>query len=99
MISGPIPSPGSTAIFIFPVLYVLSLRLSDQAVVQPGLLHEPLVLELVNLVRVAQREADVVETVQQAELAETRHFERIFGAVAGQHDLALQIDRQLEAVE
>ena len=36
---------------------------TDQPVVQPGLLEEPFVFELMDLVRVAQREGDVVETI------------------------------------
>ena len=55
MISGPMPSPGRTATFILEV---------------PGKLRLAPRLEGADLVGVAQREADLVEAVQQAVLAE-----------------------------
>src|SRR5206468_12123973 len=83
MISGPMPSPGRTATFILEV---------------PGVLRLAPHLELADLVRVAQREADLVEAVQQAVLAERidleAHAERLVGA---RHRLPLEIDHQPEA--
>src|SRR5205823_12844832 len=83
MISGPMPSPGRTASFILEV---------------PGMLRFAPRLELADLVRVAQREADLVEAVQQAMLAERidleAHAERLVGA---RHRLPLEIDHQPEA--
>src|SRR5437762_9403562 len=85
MISGPMPSPGRTATFILEV---------------PGMLRFAPRLELADLARVAQREADLVEAVQQAVLAERidveRHAERLVGA---RHGLARQIDDQAKAGE
>src|ERR1700722_1762772 len=102
MISGPMPSPGSTAIFIaFPysVFIRLDPDLSDEAVAQPRLFGQALIFELTDLGGVAQCERDVVEAVQQAKLPESGNLERILRAVARQYDLALQIHSQLEAIE
>jgi hypothetical protein len=44
--------------------------------------------------RRAQRQADVVEAVDQAVLAERLHVERDLGAVRLGDDLARQVDRQ-----
>ena len=57
-ISGPMPSPGSTAIFMRGLPE------------QPGELRLPARLERADLVGVAQRQADLVQAVQQAMLAE-----------------------------
>ncbi|GBH23829.1 hypothetical protein BvRS1_08780 [Burkholderia vietnamiensis] len=46
-----------------------------------------------------QRQADVVIAVQQTVLAERGDLERILAAVARAHDLRLEVDRQLIAVE
>src|SRR5689334_5212215 len=85
MISGPMPSPGRTATFISEV---------------PGKLRFAPRLEGADLVRVAQREADLVETVQQAVLAEIVDVEAEFlRAVAGRYRLRLEIDDQTESGE
>src|SRR5438105_4784517 len=85
MISGPMPSPGRTATLILEV---------------PGMLRFSPRLELADLVRVAQREADLVEPVQQAVLAERIdvevHAERLIGRRYG---LLLEVDHQAEARE
>src|SRR5947207_631845 len=85
MISGPMPSPGRTATLILEV---------------PGMLLFAPRLEGADLVRVAQREADFVEPVQQAVLAERIdvevHAERL---VRARHGLLLEIDHQPESRE
>src|SRR5947207_15550465 len=85
MISGPMPSPGRTATLILEV---------------PGMLRFSPRLERADLVRVAQREADLVEPVQQAVLAERIdvevHAERLIGRRYG---LLLEVDHQAEAPE
>src|SRR6185503_7485150 len=82
MISGPMPSPGRTATFMSEV---------------PGKLRFAPRLEGADLVRVAQRKADLVETVQQAVLAEGVDVEAEFlRAIRRRHRLAFQVDRQLE---
>src|SRR5574339_842068 len=90
MISGPMPSPGSTATFIA--------RLSSSEI--PGVLRFSFRLEGADLVRVAQREADLVQAVQQAVLAERIdlevHRER---RVHRRYRLLLQVDDQPEARE
>src|SRR6185437_8722794 len=83
MISGPMPSPGSTAIFISVV---------------PGILRPAPLLEGADLVRVAQREADLVEAVEEAVLAERVDVEaEAFRAVGGRDRLLCQIHYQFEA--
>src|SRR5216110_2262902 len=83
MISGPMPSPGRTATFILEV---------------PGVLRFAPRLEGADLVRVAQREADLVQPVQQAVFAERidleAHHQRLIG---GRDALALEIHHQPEA--
>jgi hypothetical protein len=65
---GPMPSPGRTAIFMLCVSLFFA-PLSRQAVVQPG--HPGrAAFEGLDLVGVAQGQADVVEAVEQAVLAE-----------------------------
>src|SRR6185437_17131073 len=76
------------------------MRLSDDTVIQPRLFGDTLRFKLANLVRVTQRQADIIETVQQAVFAETRDLKRVFdAAVRGAHDLRFQVDGQLEAAE
>src|SRR2546423_12461379 len=85
MISGPMPSPGRTATFILET---------------PGLLRPALFFEGPNLVGVAQREADLVQTVQQAVLAERidleTHDER---AVDACHRLRVEVDHETKTGE
>src|SRR5438876_12163761 len=65
---------------------------------QPRLLGFALFLESANLVRVLQREADVVETIQQAMLAKRVHVEAEHAAaVRRRNRLSFEIDRQLES--
>src|SRR6478736_4297703 len=85
MISGPMPSPGRTATFILEI---------------PGELRLAPGLEGADLVRMAQREADLVETVHQAVLAERVDVEaHRLRAVDGRDGLAFQIDDQPESRE
>src|SRR5262249_32620023 len=85
MISCPMPSPGRTATFMSEV---------------PGKLRFAPRLEGADLVRVAQRQADLVQPVQQAVLAEVVDVEmEILRAVDGGHGLLLQVDPQLKAGE
>src|SRR5260221_4339235 len=82
MISGPMPSPGRTATFISEV---------------PGKLRLAPRLEGADLFRVAQRQADLVETVQKAVLAEGVDVEtESLRAVRRRHRLAVEIDGQFE---
>src|SRR5512134_3114171 len=81
MISGPMPSPGRTAIFMAP-------RLSEI----PGVLRFALRLEGADLVRVAQREADLVQAVEQAVLAERIDLEaHDLRFIQGRHHLPVQV--------
>src|SRR3990167_2149015 len=66
-ISGPMPSPGNTAIFmqLFQV----------QLVKQPGLRRAVLRLEFLDFVHVSQRQADIVEAIEQAVFAMRIHIE------------------------
>src|SRR5262245_3687583 len=83
-ISGPMPSPGRTAIF-------MSARRSEV----PGVLRLALRLERADLVRVAQREPDLVEPVEQAVLAEWVDVEtEALRAIDGRDRLLLQINHQ-----
>src|SRR5262245_24205660 len=83
-ISGPMPSPGRTAIF-------MSARRSEV----PGVLRLALRLERADLVRVAQREPDLVEPVEQAVLAELVDVEtEALRAIDGRDRLLLQINHQ-----
>src|SRR5689334_3353653 len=85
MISGPMPSPGSTATFTSEV---------------PGKLRFAPRLERADLVRVAQREADLVEAVEQAVLAERIDVEaEALGAVERGDALPLEVDAQPEPGE
>src|SRR5688572_5792048 len=82
MISGPMPSPGRTATFTSEV---------------PGVLRFALRLEGADFVRVAQREADLVEPVQQAVLAERIDLEaHSFLAVDGRDRLLLEVHDKSE---
>src|SRR3954470_16303749 len=91
-ISVPMPSPGRTAIFI----RCLSAR---ERVCEPGLGGEALRLEGLDRVLVPQRQADVVEAVEQAVLAKRLHVERVFLCLRRDHHLALEVDRQFVARE
>src|SRR5215471_8423147 len=85
MTSGPTPSPARTAIFMAALAE------------QPGLLATAPLLERANLVRVAQREADLVEAVGQAVLAERVDLEAHRRcAVWSRDDLPVQVDDQTE---
>src|SRR5882724_776881 len=87
MTSGPTPSPGRTAIFM-------------GSAEQPGLLDAAPFLEGADLVRVAQREPDLVEAVRETVLAERAEFEaHRLAAVRGRDDLLLEIDHQPESRE
>src|SRR6476659_112331 len=89
MISGPMPSPGSTATFMEPG--------SSEV---PRVLRLSLLLEGADLVRVAQREADLVEAVQQAVPAERVDVEAEGLRARERRDaLPLEVDAQLEAGE
>ena len=77
MISGPMPSPGRTAIFMSEV---------------PGVLGFSLRLERADLVRVAQREPDVVQPVQQALALEGVEVERDLAAGRIDDQLPLEVD-------
>src|SRR6185503_5745043 len=85
MISGPMPSPCRTAMVMSEV---------------PGELRFAPRLEGADLVRMAQREADLVEPVEQAVLAERSDVEaEALRAVEGRHALPLEVDPQPEAGE
>src|SRR5262245_7319220 len=87
MTSGPTPSPERTAILM---------PLAEQ----PGLLDAAPLLEAADLVRMAQREPDVVEAVEQAVLAERVDFEAHRpGSVRCLDGLLLQVDGKPEARE
>src|SRR5688500_9035603 len=82
MISGPMPSPGSTATFMSEI---------------PGVLRFSLRLECADLVRVAQRKADLVQPVQQAVLAERIDLEaHDLGAAGGGYRLLVHVYGQFE---
>src|SRR5690606_29217748 len=90
MISGPIPSPGRTRIFLlisFPCLF-------DSAE-QPGLGLTMLFLEGPDGIGVLQRQADIIQTVEQAVLAERIDLEAVDLAVGAGNRLLLQIHGQL----
>src|SRR5688572_22604744 len=83
MISGPMPSPGKTATFISKVPGVLGFA--------PG-------LESGDLLGVAQRQADLVEPVEQAVLAKTGDVEmERLRAIGGGHGLRVQVHHQAKA--
>src|SRR5678815_4480014 len=85
MISGPMPSPGSTATFILEV---------------PGKLRFSPRLEGADFLRVPQRQADLVEPVQQAVLAKRVDVEmKALRVVEGRDALPLEVDAQPEAGE
>src|SRR5690348_3841663 len=86
MISGPIPSPGRTATFI-----------GSSSSEIPGVLRLALLLEGADLVRVAQRKADLVEAVEEAVLAERVDVEaEALRAIGGRDRLLSQINDQFE---
>src|SRR5882757_4454448 len=83
MISGPMPSPGRTATFTLEI---------------PGELRFAPRLEAADLVRVAQREADLVEAVQERVLVERLDVEmESLCVIDGRDGLPLQVYSQLEA--
>src|SRR5580765_6422647 len=83
MISGPMPSPGKTAMFILEI---------------PGELRFSPRLEGADLVGMAQRQADLVQTVEDAMLAERIDVElEARGAVGGRDRLLFQINDECEA--
>src|SRR5262249_13724116 len=85
MISGPMPSPGRMATFILEV---------------PGELRFSPRLEGADLVGVAQREADLVQAVQDAMLAERIDLEaEALRTVGGRDGLLFQINNQLKTGE
>src|SRR5262252_2638084 len=85
-ISGPMPSPGRTAIF----------TRSEQ----PRLLRLVLRLERVDFVRVCKREPDLVQAIEQAVFAEWLDLEaERRGAIRRGHRLLLEIDGEPEARE
>src|SRR5262245_37565468 len=82
------PSPGRTAILMAGLA----------ALPQPRLLGEMPRLELADRVRVLKRESDVVETVDEAVLAERIDVEAERHRPVGRsHPLALEVDGELEA--
>src|SRR5438045_8656457 len=84
MISGPMPSPGRMA-----TRFTLEV---------PGILRFAPRFESANLVRVAQREADLVQAVQQAILAERLDLEAHAERAVGTRDaLALEVNHQAKA--
>src|SRR5690554_432796 len=110
MISGPMPSPGRTRIFLD--MFVPSqkrlmahgrreprpCRESLDGAEQPGLAGTMTGLEGLDGVRVLQRQADVVQAVEQAVLAEGIHLEAVLHAVRTGHGLRLEVDGQLIAL-
>src|SRR5574343_819746 len=87
VISGPMPSPGKTQIFM-----VYSSCFSGE---QPGLLGTALVFEGLDLVCVTQGQADIVPAVEQAFLAEGVDLESHRMAIRADHLLRRQINHQL----
>src|SRR5712692_8063140 len=87
MTSGPTPSPGRTAIFM------KRRRLTEQ----PGLFGAAPFFEGADLVRVAQSESYVVETVDQGVFAERVDVEaHQLAAVRGRDRLFLEVDNEPE---
>src|SRR5438093_12889916 len=66
---------------------------------QPGLLRQALGLKGLDLFALAQGQANVVKTVEQAVLAEGLHLEGNFLTLWLDDDLALEVDRELIAGE
>src|ERR1700730_13126319 len=111
MISWPMPSPGSSAIFTIsaqraaectgrPRWFLVGVLVSSASMLleQPRLLGFALFLESANLVRVLQGKADVVETVQHAMLAKRIDIEAEYSATVGRRNgLLLEIDGELES--
>ena len=64
---------------------------------QPGHLGQAFGFIGLDLVGMAQRQANVVETIDQAIFAESLHFERDLAAIGLDHHLARQINRELVA--
>src|SRR5262245_16124027 len=101
-ISGPMPSPGRIAIFIDVMRAkncgaVCSRRRVRSSYVnsrEPGLFGEPFRFERANLVRMLQRQADLVEAVEQAMPAERIDVEAIrVGAVSRANGFRVEVDR------
>src|SRR5258706_1875416 len=108
-ISGPIRSPGNTAIFMFRSLKkTTGASLSAPAGVfncnasteQPGLFDAAFSLERLDLDGMLQRDSDLVQTVQQAVLAKGVHLEAEHVTAIGiGHRLRAKIDDQGESRE
>src|SRR5258706_1062275 len=106
-ISGPIPSPGNTAIFMFRSLKkTTGASLSAPAGVfncnasteQPGLFDAAFSLERLDREGMLQRDSDLVQTVQQAVLAKGVHLEAEHVTAIGIGDgLGAKADDQAEA--
>src|SRR4051812_33380310 len=90
-ISGPMPSPGRITIFILRVPY--------RSTEQPRLLELPLRFKRADLVGVAERETDVVPSVDEALLAERVDLEGHLFAIGLDHALPRQVDREPVAGE
>src|SRR5918993_3967839 len=84
MTSLPTPSPGNTAMFIGGLR-----RLRE-----PGLLGQAFLLECCDLVFMAQRQFDIVESIQQAMLAKRCDFERMLVTVGFDNALTWKVDCQ-----
>src|SRR5690349_9044088 len=107
-ISVPMPSPGSNAIFTpgprrrpcaqRTLVAILTPRRADAPSGEPRLFGETLGLERADLVGVPQRQADLVQPVEQAMLAEWLDIEgERMRAVGGCDRLPLEIDGQRKA--
>ena len=64
---------------------------------QPGLGGQAVCLVLADLVGVAQGQADIIQPVEQAVLAERLHVKRQLVALVLDHDLAIEVDGELIA--
>ena len=76
---------------------MIAKRLLQQCLRQPRLGGQTLGFKRLDLVAVAQGQADVVKAIDQAVFAEGLHLKRQFLAVGFDDDLALQVDRQAVA--
>src|SRR6185436_12053794 len=86
MISLPMPSPGSTAIFMWALPE------------QPGKLRLPARFEGADLVGMAQGHADLVQPVEQRMAARRIHVELVrLGAIGGRHRLPLEVHDEAES--
>src|SRR5574344_636795 len=87
MISGPMPSPGSTRIFL-----LMGIPCSGDGAEQPGLCGLVAGFKGGDGIAIGQGQADVIQPVQQAVLAESIDFEGVLATLPIDDDLALQID-------